>query len=68
MSLRFAPEISLRMRKALVSRGRTLATLLADVLAGKQPPRIEELCGQDLGEAALLEVPWADHCPAHAKI
>lgn len=107
MSLRFAPEISLRMRKALMSRGRTLSTMLADVLAGKQPPAIESLlsekpgarpeevlrlaldqvesrrklidadddgygrcdiCGEDLGEAAMLEVPWADRCPAHAKI
>lgn len=106
MSLRFAPEISVRIRKALMSRGRTLATMLADVLAGKKPPRLEELlaqkpgarpeevlrlaldqienrrklidteddrygrcdiCGQDLGEAALLEVPWADRCPTHAK-
>jgi hypothetical protein len=33
MSLRFAPEISLRMRQALMSRGRTLARMLADVLA-----------------------------------
>ena len=107
MSLRFAPEISLRMRKALMSRGRTLATMLADVLAGKRPPALESLlsqkpgarpeevlrlaldqiegrrklidadddrygrcdvCGEDLGEAALLEVPWADRCHAHAKL
>jgi RNA polymerase-binding transcription factor DksA len=107
MSLRFAPEISLRMRGALMSRGRTLATMLADVLAGKHPPSIESLlsekpgarpeevlrqaldqietrrklidadddrfgrcdvCGEDLGEAAMLEVPWADRCPAHATV
>jgi RNA polymerase-binding transcription factor DksA len=107
MSLRFAPEISQRMRRALLSRGQTLATMLADVLAGKHPPSVEallaekpgarpeevlrqaldqvearrklidadddrygrcDICGEDLGEAAMLEVPWADRCPAHAKV
>jgi RNA polymerase-binding transcription factor DksA len=82
-----------------------LAGLLADVLAGKQSPRIAELlaqkpgkrpeevlrlaldqierrrqlidtdddrygrcdvCGADLGMAALGEMPWADRCAAHA--
>lgn len=81
--------------------------MLADVLAGKHPPRLEallserpgarpeevlrlaldqvegrrklidadddrygrcDICGEDLGEAAMLEVPWADRCPAHAKV
>jgi RNA polymerase-binding transcription factor DksA len=107
MSLRFAPEISQRMRRALLSRGQKLATMLADVLAGKHPPSVEallaekpgarpevvlrqaldqvearrklidadddrygrcDICGEDLGEAAMLEVPWADRCPAHAKV
>jgi RNA polymerase-binding transcription factor DksA len=107
MSLRFAPEISQRMRRALLSRGQTLATMLADVLAGTHPPAVEallaekpgarpeevlrqaldqvearrklidadddrygrcDICGEDLGEAAMLEVPWADRCPAHAKV
>jgi RNA polymerase-binding transcription factor DksA len=107
MSLRFAPEISQRMRRALLSRGQPLATMLADVLAGKHPPSVEallaekpgarpeevlrqaldqvearrklidadddrygrcDICGEDLGEAAMLEVPWADRCPAHAKV
>jgi RNA polymerase-binding transcription factor DksA len=27
-----------------------------------------DICGEDLGEAAMLEVPWADRCPAHAKV
>jgi RNA polymerase-binding transcription factor DksA len=25
-----------------------------------------EICGEDLGEAALGELPWADRCRAHA--
>ena len=25
-----------------------------------------EVCGEDLGEAALVEMPWADRCRAHA--
>jgi hypothetical protein len=104
MSLRFAPEISLRMRRALMSRGQALAGMLADVLAGKHPRSLEallserpgarpeevlrlaldqvesrrklidadddrngrcDICGEDLGEAAMLEVPWADRCHAH---
>ena len=107
MSLRFAPEITKRMRTALMSRGRTLASMLADVLAGKQPPGLQallagkpgarpdevlrlaldqvearrklidadddrygrcDICGLDLGEPAMQEVPWADRCPAHAKL
>lgn len=90
-----------------MSRGQALATMLAEVLAGKHPPSLEallaekpgarpeevlrqaldqvegrrklidadddrfgrcDICGADLGEAAMLEVPWADRCPAHAKI
>ena len=92
------------MRRALMSRGQALATMLADVLAGKHPKSLEamlaekpgarpeevlrlaldqvegrrklidadddrygrcDICGTDLGEAAMLEVPWADRCPAH---
>jgi RNA polymerase-binding transcription factor DksA len=87
-----------------MKRGRDLAELLAQVLAGKRPPslasllaakpgmRPEELlrmtldsvearrklldadddrygrcdvCGKDLGLAALDELPWADRCAAH---
>lgn len=104
MALRFAPELRARLRHDLMTRGRTLATLLADVLAGKRPPALAALlaqkpgkrpeevlrlaldqvearrrlfdadddrfgrcdvCGDDLGEAALGEMPWADRCPAH---
>jgi hypothetical protein len=96
-----------RLRRGLLDRGRVLATLLAEVLAGK---RIEarlgtlgvdgkpgmrpeeklrlaleqvearrrlldagddrfgrcDACGEDLGELALGEMPWADRCRAHA--
>lgn len=87
-----------------MKRGRDLAELLAQVLAGKKPPsltallaakpgmRPEELvrmtldavearrklldadddrygrcdvCGTDLGLAALGEIPWADRCAVH---
>jgi hypothetical protein len=101
-------ELRARLRRHLLARGHTLATLLADVLAGndKSPSlaalgvtrpgmRPEEalrmtldqvdarralldrnddrfgrcdICGIDLGAAALGEMPWADRCPAHAKI
>jgi RNA polymerase-binding transcription factor DksA len=89
----------------LLQRGQTLAQLLAQVLAGKQPPQLAALlaekpgkrpeevlrlaldqieqrrrlldadddrfgrcdvCGIDLGEAAMIEVPWADRCVTHA--
>jgi hypothetical protein len=104
MPLRFEPEIRAMFRAAIMERGRTLATLLSQVLAGKRPPGIEALlsarpgkrpeevlrlaldqvearrvlldsgddrfgrcavCGVDLGEAALGEMPWADRCAAH---
>lgn len=97
-----------RLRRGLMKRGSVLATLLADVLAGRaRPPSlgtmgivakpgirpeealrqaldaVEErrrlldadddrfgrcdICGTDLGEAALGELPWADRCQAHAS-
>jgi RNA polymerase-binding transcription factor DksA len=103
--MRFAPESVATMRRALLRRGQNLAELLAQVMAGKQPPQLAallaekpgkrpdevlrealaqvegrraqldagddrfgrcEVCGADLGEAAMLEVPWADRCAAHA--
>lgn len=104
--MRFAPDVVARFRAELVKRGHVLATLLADVLAGKPVAlraaenlagkpgmRPEEklratlaqvearralldagddrfgrcdVCGADLGEAALGELPWADRCMAHA--
>ena len=96
-----------RLRRGLLDRGRVLATLLAEVLAGKRIDvklgalgilgkpgmRPEEKlrlaldqvearrrlldagddrfgrcddCGEELGELALAEMPWADRCRAHA--
>jgi RNA polymerase-binding transcription factor DksA len=95
-----------RLRRRLLERGTILATLLAEVLAGKDKasalqaldvlrPGIRpeealrkaldqvehrrsllvsdddrygccEICGVDLGPAALEEMPWADRCHAHA--
>lgn len=103
---RFAPETTARFRDQIMQRGQVLATLLADVLAGKplavraaenvegkpgmRPEeklraalaRVEarrtlldddddrfgrcDICGLDLGELALGEMPWADRCMAHA--
>lgn len=87
-----------------MKRGRDLAELLAQVLAGKKPPSLAallaarpgmrpeealrmtldavearrklldadddrfgrcDICGADLGLAALGEIPWADRCAAH---
>ena len=103
--MQLAPETAATIRKGLMLRGRNLAELLAQVLAGKQPPQLAALlaerpgerpeevlrraldqveqrrrlldagdarfgrcdvCGVELGEAALIEVPWADRCAAHA--
>ncbi len=104
--MRFAPAALATIRRALLRRGQNLSELLAQVLAGKQPPQLAALlsgkpgmrpeevlrmeldqidarrrlidadddrfgrcdvCGTDLGEAAMIEVPWADRCPAHAS-
>ena len=103
--MRIDPPTLARLRRDLMVRGRTLSTVLAEVLAGKRPPglaamlvqkpgmRPEEVvrlaldqiegrrrlidaaddhygrcdvCGTDLGLAALGEMPWADRCAAHA--
>lgn len=105
--MRFDPTLLTKLRRDLMRRGATLATLLADVLAGKQPPALAALlaekpgkrpeevlrlaldqvearrklldadddrfgrcdvCGVDLGAAALGEMPWADRCAAHAAV
>ena len=99
--------VKTRLRRQLLDRGRVIATLLADVLAGKPSEarltamgiagkpgmRPEEklrmaldqlearrklleadddrfgrcdICAVPLGEAALVELPWADRCQAHA--
>jgi RNA polymerase-binding transcription factor DksA len=101
---RFDPATLAKLRRDLMWRGRTLATLLSDVLAGNHPPELAALlaqkpgmrpeevlrlaldqverrrrlvdagddrygrcdvCGADLGLAALAEMPWADRCTAH---
>jgi hypothetical protein len=103
--MRFDPATLTRFRRDIMRRGATLATLLSEVLAGKQPPALAALlaarpgkrpeevlrlaldeiearrglldagddrfgrcdvCGVDLGAAAIGEMPWADRCPAHA--
>lgn len=105
--MRFDLATRQRLRRGLMKRGSVVATLLAEVLAGKAKPpalgamgivvkpgmRPEEalrkaldeiearrtlldaeddrfgrcdVCGTDLGEAALGELPWADRCQAHA--
>jgi RNA polymerase-binding transcription factor DksA len=103
--MRFDAATLAPLRAQLMRRGQTLATMLADVLAGKRPPALASLaspkpgarpeeivraaleqiearrrlidagddrygrcdvCGADLGLAALREVPGADRCAAHA--
>lgn len=103
--MRFSPESTALIRTGLMKRGQNLAELLAQVMAGKQPPQLAALlaerpgerpeevlrraldqnetqrrmldagdegfgrcdvCGVELGEAALIEVPWADRCAKHA--
>jgi hypothetical protein len=105
--MRFEEPLKTRLRRGLLDRGRVIATLLSEVLAGKPVEarltamgidgkpgmRPEEklrlaldaiegrrklldadddrfgrcdVCGVDLGEAALGEMPWADRCRAHA--
>jgi hypothetical protein len=105
VTARFEPATLIKLRRDLMARGLVLSTLLADVLAGKRPPQLEDLisgtpgkrpeeivrgaldqverrrkqldagddrygrcdvCGADLGLAALDEMPWADRCSEHA--
>jgi RNA polymerase-binding transcription factor DksA len=104
--VRFDDSTTRRIRQRLMQKGGQIATLLADVLAGKDHEHelralpihdkpgerpdeklrrylelIEsrrrlidagddaygrcEVCGIDLGAAALEEMPWADRCVAH---
>jgi RNA polymerase-binding transcription factor DksA len=48
--MRLDPETLARLRRDLMRRGQALATLLADVLAGKQPPQLAELVAQKPGK------------------
>jgi hypothetical protein len=41
--MRFDPDVRVRLRRDLMRRGLTLATLLSQVLAGKQPPALAAL-------------------------
>lgn len=106
--IRFDEDTLRTFRRGIMNRGQALATLLADLLAGKKPPSVldamgiskpgmrpEEalrmtldavearrklidanddrfgrcdICAEDLGAAALGEMPWADRCAAHAKL
>jgi hypothetical protein len=104
--MRFAPDTVARFRRAIMQRGLALATILSELLAGKDKTpaltamgvvgkpgmRPEEkvrraldqvearrklidadddrygrcdVCGDDLGEVALGELPWADRCQKH---
>ena len=49
MTVRFGTDDKVRLRRAIMRRGHTLATLLADVLAGKQHPSIAALLAQKPG-------------------
>lgn len=104
--MRFAPETVQRFRRGIMKRGQVLATILSELLAGKDKSstldalgvagkpgmtpeekaraaleqvearrrlidadddrygRCDE-CGEDLGELALGEMPWADRCRKH---
>jgi hypothetical protein len=48
--VRFDPPVVVRLRRDLLRRGSTLATLLAEVLAGKRPPQIAELLARKPGK------------------
>lgn len=50
MALRFDPEQRAQLRSALMRRGRDLATLLSEVLAGKRPPSLVTLLEQKPGK------------------
>ena len=44
--MRFPPEVMQRLRKGLMKRGQFLATLLEQVLTGKEPPQLGALPGK----------------------
>jgi RNA polymerase-binding transcription factor DksA len=107
--VRFPPELVARLRRALLRRGRAIATALAEVLAdekraeramnvlGIDNPGVKpeealrkaldqverrrvlldadddrygrcDICGLDVGETALVQLPWADRCAEHRAI
>jgi hypothetical protein len=48
--MRFDPATRAWLRRDLMRRGLTLATLLAQVLAGKRPPQLADLLAQKPGK------------------
>ena len=48
--MRFDPATLARLRRDLMRRGQTLATLLTEVLAGKRPPELAALLAQQPGQ------------------
>ncbi|HEX7841668.1 MAG TPA: hypothetical protein VF469_29565 [Kofleriaceae bacterium] len=50
LDLRLDPTMLAELRRDLMRRGQTLATLLAEVLAGKRPPALAELLAQKPGK------------------
>ncbi|HEY5925766.1 MAG TPA: hypothetical protein VIV11_28965 [Kofleriaceae bacterium] len=49
MTVRFATDDKVRLRRVILRRGHTIATLLADVLAGKRPPSLASMLAQKPG-------------------
>ena len=47
--MRFEPDVVARLRRDLMRRGLTLATLLSQVLAGKRPPELAALLARRPG-------------------
>lgn len=43
MTTRFDPQTKAALRRHLMARGRTLSTILSDLLAGKHPPALTAL-------------------------
>jgi RNA polymerase-binding transcription factor DksA len=64
--MRIDPVTLARLRRDLMRRGATLATLLAEVLAGKQPPALAQLLAQKPGkrpeEALRLALDQVEAC------
>jgi hypothetical protein len=48
--VRFDTDVTARLRRDLLRRGLTLATLLSQVLAGKRPPELVALLAQRPGK------------------
>jgi RNA polymerase-binding transcription factor DksA len=47
--MRFEPALVAKLRHGLMQRGQNLATLLSEVMAGKQPPALAALLAQKPG-------------------